>query len=226
MSEPLITDWINSIAALLGIPIVVWGLIKLFLKDKNQERKLSSLEKLAVSQDEVIKKMTEQINELSKQTSEYQFQSVLMKESNSLISKQLELQNDIFFHNKGIEEKKLEIQKIKRLSEIKPHFTNNGGSSNSSNITLTLKNKGNTAKNLSLIKISGEYIIFQKLNSELEIDNGRNIEIKANITSSGRSGDNGNRVYELELTYENIDGNKYMQKIINGKIGNPELIHE
>jgi uncharacterized coiled-coil protein SlyX len=65
MTEPLITDWINSIAALIGIPIVVWGIIKLFIKDKNQERKLSSLEKLAVSQDEMIKKMTEQISELS-----------------------------------------------------------------------------------------------------------------------------------------------------------------
>ena len=59
MTEPLITDWINSIAALIGIPIVVWGIIKLFIKDKNQERKLSSLEKLAVSQDEMIKKMKE-----------------------------------------------------------------------------------------------------------------------------------------------------------------------
>lgn len=226
MTEPLITDWINSIAALIGIPIVVWGIIKLFIKDKNQERKLSLLEKLAVSQDEMIKKMTEQIIELSKQTSEYQYQSELMQESNGLISKQIELQNDIFLHNKGIEEKKLEIQKIKRLSEIKPHFINNGGSSNSSNLSLALKNKGNTAKNLSLIKLSGEYIVFQKLNSELEIDNGRDIEIKANITPSGRYGDNGSRIYELELAYENIDGNKYMQKIINGKIGNPELINE
>jgi len=226
MTEPLITDWINSIAALIGIPIVVWGIIKLFIKDKNQERKLSSLEKLAVSQDEMIKKMTEQINELSKQTSEYQYQSELMQESNGLIGKQIELQNDIFLHNKGIEEKKLEIQKIKRLSEIKPHFINNGGSSNSSNMLITLKNKGETAKNISLNKIRGEFIIFQKLNSEIEIDNGKNIEIKGNITPSGRNQDNGNRDYELELIYEDIDGNKYKQKIENRKIGNPELIKE
>ena len=170
--------------------------------------------------------MTEQINELAKQTSEYQYQSGLMKDSNGLIGKQIELQNDIFFHNKGIEEKKLKIQEIKRLSEIKPHFINNGGSSNSSNISITLKNKGKTAKNISLNKIRGEFINFQKLSSEIEIDSGKNIEIKGSITSSGRNQDNGNRNYELELTYENIDGNKYKQKIENRKVGNPELIKE
>ena len=226
MAEPLITDWINSIASLVGVPIVLGGIYKLFIKDKNQERKLSSLEKLAVSQDDMIKKMTEQINELSKQTSEYQYQSELMQESNGLIGKQIDLQNDIFLHNKGVEDKKLEIQKIKRLSEIKPHFINNGGGSNSSNISITLKNKGKTAKNISLKKIHGEFINFQKLNSEIEIDNGKNIEIKGNITPSGRNQNNGNRVYEIELTYENVDGNKYKQKIENRKIGNPELIKE
>ncbi|MCL4483631.1 MAG: hypothetical protein M1445_13650 [Bacteroidetes bacterium] len=226
MTEPLVTDWINSIAALIGVPFVIWGIIKLFIKDKNQERKLSSLEKLAVSQDEMIKKMTEQIYELSKQTSEYQFQSELMKESNTLISKQFELQNDIFFHNKGIEEKKLELERIKRLSEIKPHFINNGGSSNSSNILISLKNKGNTAKNLILNKVRGEFLFFEKLNSEIEIDNGQNIEIKGNIASSGRNQDNGSRDYELELKYEDIDGKQYKQKIEHRKMGNPELIEE
>lgn len=226
MTEPLVTDWINSIAALIGVPFVIWGIIKLFIKDKNQERKLSSLEKLAVSQDEMIKKMTEQIYELSKQTSEYQFQSELMKESNTLISKQFELQNDIFFHNKGIEEKKLELERIKRLSEIKPHFINNGGSSNSSNISISLKNKGNTARNLILNKVRGEFLFFEKLNSEIEIDNGQNIEIKGNIASSGRNQDNGSRDYELELKYEDIDGKQYKQKIENRKMGNPELIEE
>ena len=184
------------------------------------------MENLAISQDEMIKKMTEQINELAKQTSEYQFQSVLMKESNSLISKQIELQNDIFLHNKGIEEKKLEIQEIKRLSEIKPHFTNNGGSGSSSNILINLKNKGYTARNLKLNKIRGEFMRFEQLNSEAEIDNGKSIEIKANITESGRHLDNGNRDYEIELLYEDIDGNKYKQKIENRKIGNPELTKE
>ncbi len=193
-------------------------------KNKNQERKINSLENLAISQDKMIRKMTEQINELAKQTSEYQYQSVLMKESNNLISNRIELQNDIFLHNKGVEEKKLEIQEIKRLSEIKPHFINIGGGSDPSNISIRLKNKGATAINLTLNKIRGEFITFQKSNPETEIDNGKNIEIKGNIFSSGRNQDNGNRDYELELTYEDIDGNKYKQKIENRKTGNPELI--
>jgi|GEM_PF-2913366 len=226
MCKYLTPDWISAISSILSIPIIIWGIIKIFRKDKNQERKINSLENLAISQDGMIKKMTEQINELAKQTSEYQFQSVLMKESNSLISKQIELQNDIFLHNKGIEEKKLEIQEIKRLSEIKPHFTNNGGSGSSSNILINLKNKGYTARNLKLNKIRGEFMRFEQLNSEAEIDNGKSIEIKANITESGRHLDNGNRDYEIELLYEDIDGNKYKQKIENRKIGNPELTKE
>jgi len=224
MSEPLITDWINSIAALLGVPIVVWGVIKLFLKDQAQERKLNSLEKLAVSQDEMNIKMTEQIQELAKQTAEYQFQSELMQESNSLIIKQIELQNDIFLHNKGIEEKKLEIQNIKRVNEIKPYFVTHGGYGSSSNFSFSIKNKGNTARNLSIKKLNGDNIHFEKLNSEIEIDTGNSIEIKASISTQGRYSDNGSREYEIELYYEDIDGNKYRSDILNGKISKPVLI--
>jgi len=224
MTQPSITDWISAISSGLGIPLIIWGIIKIFKKDKSQERKINSLENLAISQNEMINKLTEQIDELSKQTAEFQFQSQLMKESNVLLSKQIELQNNIFLHDKGIEEKKLEIQKIKRLGDIKPHFINNGSSSNSLNLVINLRNKGNTAKNLILNKVRGEFLNFGQLNPDAEIDTGKNIEIKANVTPSGKNHDNGNRDYEIELLYEDIDGNKYRQTIENQKVGNPEII--
>lgn len=66
--EPSITDWISALASLLGIPAVLYGMGRLFVKDKEKERQLNSLESLAASQ--VL-----QIDELSKQTSEYQYHS-------------------------------------------------------------------------------------------------------------------------------------------------------
>jgi hypothetical protein len=56
MIEALDPDWINALSSALGIPIIIWGIIKIFKKDKDQERKLNSLEDLAISQDEIIKK--------------------------------------------------------------------------------------------------------------------------------------------------------------------------
>ena len=224
MSEPLITDWINSIAALIGVPLIMWGIIKLFIKDKAQERKLSSMEKLAISQNEMVNKMNEQIQELSKQTAEFQRQSVLMQDSNELISKQVELQNDIFLHEKGTEEKNAELQKKRRLNDIKPYFVNNGGTSSSTNVSINLKNKGNTAINLDLKKVQGDFIHFGKLDSEKEIDSGLNIEIKGNIAPAGRNLDNATRNYILELYFKDIDGNKYKQVITGQKVSKPELI--
>jgi len=224
MTEPSITDWISSIASLLGVPIILWGIIKLFIKDKAQERKLDSLDRLAVSQNEIIKKMAEQINELARQTSEYQCQSELMRESNNLINKQIELQNDIFLHSRLSEEKKLELQKMKRINDIKPYFVKNTTASSSDSITIKLKNNGNTASSLKLEKIVGEFISFGKLNFEKEIEKDRILEVNGNISSSGQNMDNGQRVYEFDLYFEDIDRNRYKQNISSNKVGKPELI--
>jgi len=34
---PNITDWITAFAAMTTIPLVIWGIIKLFLKDREKE---------------------------------------------------------------------------------------------------------------------------------------------------------------------------------------------
>jgi hypothetical protein len=52
------------------------------------------------------------------------------------------------------------------------------------------------------------------------------LEIKGSISSAGRNLDNGQRTYTIDLFFEDIDGNKYMQPIINGKIGNIEKIEK
>ena len=225
MQESSITDWISSIASLLGVPIIIWGILKLFIKDKNQERKLSSLENLALSQDKVIKKMTDQIAELSKQTEEFRYHSELMKESNELISTQIQIQNEVFIHSKITENTKLKLQKSIRLSEIRPYFIVNRNSSNSSSIIIRLKNKEKLAKNLEFKKVEADFINFQNLESHLvEYDTNDELEIKGTIDSTNPDFNNPERQYEILLSFEDVDGNKYQQRIINGKSRSPELI--
>ncbi len=129
-------------------------------------------------------------------------------------------------YSKELEEKKFEIQRMKRLNDIKPHFINNGVSTSSSNVTIMLKNKGNTARNIVLKKVQGDFLHFGKLDSDKEIDSGKNIEIKGNVTSAGRNLDNATRNYTLELFFEDIESNNYKQVITNQKVSKPELLEE
>lgn len=229
MNEPLITDWINSFAALLGVPLVVWGIVQLFLKNKSQDRKLTSLENLAKSQNDVVLKMSEQIQELSMQTSEFQFQSELMKESNLLIQKQIELQNDMYLHSKISEEKKYELQRIERISKIKPHFVFSGSNSSPSGFTVKLLNKGQTARKLSLQQIDNEFAKFSPIDENKEYDNNQKIEISGYADSS-KTFYNSNQVpFSIELFFEDIDGNKYKQRVTkdgNYRITAPEQIEK
>lgn len=130
-TEPKITDWISSIAALLGIPSIVFGIVRLFIKNKDQEKKLVALESLANSQ-------SQQIEELARQTSEFQYHSELMRDSNELLRDQIALQNQIFLHNRVNDEQKAELQKKERMSAIKPHFIRLGSSSSPENFQVRL----------------------------------------------------------------------------------------
>jgi len=227
INEPLITDWINSIAALLGVPLIIWGIIKLFIKDNSQERKIGSLESLAISQNNVTLKMTEEIQELSRQTSEFQYQSELMKESNFLIQKQIELQNEIFLYNKISKEKKLEFQRIERLSKIKPFFVYSGENSNQREFNVKLLNKGETAKNISIIQIDNELAKILPIENFKEYGNNQKLEIKG-CADLSRTYYNSRQVpFVLDLMFNDIDGNKYKQTLTrdnNYKITNPKLI--
>ncbi len=230
MAEPSITDWISSIGTLIGIPTAAWGIIKLFRKNKEQERKLNSLESLATAQNEVVLKMGEQIEELSRQTSEFQYQTELMKEANEITRLSLEIQNKNYLKSAETEAQKLELQKIERLSAIKPHFTFSGGSSNPSGFTVRLLNKGNTAKEISLKLIGNEFISFRQIDPTKEFDKNEKLEINGNANPE-KTYFNSNQVpFELELTFSDIDGNKYQQilsrKQNSYKVSNPELTDE
>jgi hypothetical protein len=56
-----ITDWIQAIGIIIGFPAALWGIIKLFKKDKDRQKEISSLTSLAESQAKMIEKISEQI---------------------------------------------------------------------------------------------------------------------------------------------------------------------
>ena len=74
-----ITDWISAIGVLLGVPITIVSLYKLFMKDKEQERKLNSLEKMAIEQNNIVLQLKSQADQMIIQSGHFQYQASLMK---------------------------------------------------------------------------------------------------------------------------------------------------
>lgn len=221
-TEPKITDWISSIAALLGIPSIVYGIVRLFIKNKDQEKKLVALESLASSQ-------SQQIEELAKQTSEYQHHSELMRESNELSRIRVELQNQNFLHNRVNDEQKAELQNKERRLAIKPHFILSSGSSSSpENFQIRLQNKGNMARNLKLEVTDDEPVKIKPLDPTRECNQNQGIEILG-TADSAKTELNSNQVpFGLLVHYEDINGNRYTQRLTRRQqrtnISNPTLI--
>ncbi len=200
VDPPKITDWISSIAAAIGIPLVLISFIKLVKKDKDREAQIKAIVTISA-------KLTEQIEQLTIQASESQYQSALMFEHNKLIEKQLEIQTEAFTNSNTIETKKLALQKQKQLAEIRPHFTFNG----SANDYLHLTNKGQTAYTLSLEEI-------EPLGGMMQLDRtssiGTNSLMAINLQFDNHLPFNQRR-YHIRLKFKDIDENEYYQEIEN-----------
>ena len=52
--ESSITDWIQAIGVFIGVPIILSGIVKLFIKDKDKERKIIALENLSKQHSEIV----------------------------------------------------------------------------------------------------------------------------------------------------------------------------
>ena len=229
MDKPTVTDWISAIGTLLGVPTILWGIINLFRKNKELESQVKSLANLARSQNDISNKMNDEIQELSRQTSEFQFQTIYMKEANEIAKKHLEIIIEQFLQNKTTTKKQVELQQLERLSKIKPHFTFSGGMSTPKDFTITLLNKGNTAKNIELEQVDNELAKFYPLDKSQEIENNQKLEIKGHADFE-KTFFNSNQVpYDIELLYKDEDGNRYKQKLSknNGfNLTNPEFLNE
>ncbi|KAA9037159.1 hypothetical protein FW778_17165 [Ginsengibacter hankyongi] len=213
LHTPMITDWISSIAAAIGIPFVMWSFVKLIIKDKGKQAQLNSLRDMASNQNEINIQLKEQVAQLTKHAAEFQYQSTLMFDSNQLLEKQVQILNDFFIERKISETAKLDLAKQKRLLQIKPHFIYSGGGSNPQQFELVLKNKGGTANNVSIEKTNAEFVTINDINPNTIVDSGQLLSI-IGYPNTDKTYWNGNLVnFELNLRYKDMDGNEYYQKV-------------
>lgn len=211
--EPTITDWIQAIGVLIGIPVAIWSIISLFRKDKEKERQLESLNSIAKSQDRVVLKLAEQVEQLVIQSNQFQYQNSLMVDSNNIMEKQLELQYEIFKHGQGVEEQKAEIERKKRMSEIKPYFINTASTYSPESFQFPLSNKGGDARNIKLVDIESRFVSFTPLSANLNVDRGNQFDISGVSNKSNTYFDANNLTFEINIEFEDVDGNTYFQNI-------------
>jgi|SRR5690606_12760556 hypothetical protein len=198
MSEPNTADWITAIAALFGIGPIIWGVVKLFLRDKEKEERLKFVQG--------------QLDELKRQTSEFQYQSTLMREANDLLEKQVALQTDMYLQTKDIEHKKLEIEKQKRIAETKPHFVFQTASSSPDGFECKLRNNGATAENIRIHE-NTEFLRMRPLRDNLRAETGQVIEI-GGAADMTKTYFNSNQVTgQILISFKDVDKREYFQNI-------------
>lgn len=210
-----ITDLIQAIGVGLGFPTAVWGILNLFRKNKAQEAKISALQDIAFSQNAMVGQLKNQVEELSKQTIQFEYQSIIMKEGNDLLSEQIKLQSDALLNQIEYQEDSLEHAKKVRKFNIRPFFVNNGGGADGSSkrFQIKLKNNGQTAKILKIEEIKNERVTISFPNRTVQ-----NSEIKSGqvLVISGAVDENvylHNNSYHVKLHYQDIDENIYFQTI-------------
>jgi hypothetical protein len=211
--ESTITDWIQAIGVLLGIPVGVWSIISLFRKDKEKEKQLESLSSIATSQNEAVKMLSEQVEQLTIQSNHFQYQGSLMKDANDLTKQQLAMQYDFYVHGKEVEHKKLEWEKNKRIAEIKPYFIFNLSHSSPEMFKLNLENKGGDAKNIRIQNIETKFVWFDPIPKDFSVGKIDVFNISGRPNPENTYFNGNNVTFEINLEFEDIDGNSYYQNI-------------
>ncbi|HUX61887.1 MAG TPA: hypothetical protein VMV32_11295 [Ignavibacteriaceae bacterium] len=210
---PSITDWIQAFGVLIGIPVVIWSIISLFRKDIEKEKQLNSLNSIALSQNTVVLKLSEQVEQLTIQSSHFQYQNSLMIEANEIMKKQLELHYEIFNHGKDAENKRVDIERSKRISEIKPYFIMNGSQASPESFKLDLENKGGDAKNLKITELETKFAWFQQIPEDFNIEKSNVFSIYGGPNANNTYYNAHNVTFEINLEFEDIDGHSYYQNI-------------
>lgn len=210
---PSITDWISSIAAIIGIPLVLVSFLKLIKKDKQKQKQLDALVKTAEHQAKINSELQKQVEQLTKHTGEFQYQSYQMYESNRLLEKQVAILGNYFLQRQNKEQERLEIEKQQRLLEIKPFFVTNGGASNPQQFTIRLHNKGGEAHNISFENQSPEVVNLNNIEPNLIVEKGKVMEITGQSISDPTNRNSNLAEFEFNLVFHDIDGNKYFQRI-------------
>jgi len=200
--QPLITDWIQSIAAVIAVPGAIVSFFILFKRDRNKEKQL--------------KRLTEIANNHQLIASEMQQQTFRMSEQNAILEKQFELQQKMFLSGineseqiriRQVEENKIRIQQ--RKNDIKPYLGWAGNSSSpEGRIGLELKNRGaGEARDIEIKVTSGDVSISHIHPTVAPAGSNIKINLRANNSNAYSA------IVTLTIYYVDIDGNKYYQQI-------------
>lgn len=206
----VVTDWITSVGVVLGVPATIYGIFKLFLKDKDKEERLRIAES--------------QVNELRKQTSQFELQTGLMAEANALLAQQLRMQTEIFAETKTKEEAKAEYEKQKRKNDIKPRFAFHGASGSGKDFTLKLVNQGGNSEHVQVESLNAEIFSMASLPANTIIESGHQLVVRG-VANNNQPAMASQAHGKIALSFTDIDGIKYVQEITksyNGfQVANP-----
>ena len=212
----LLPNWIMAAAAAWGVFEIIRGYFKLRQKQIENEQKVKFLE--------------EQLNEFRRQTTQFEFQTSIMSESNLIIEKGIDNLTKIFGQGQEAEEKRLEIEIQRRSIDIRPFFNILFGHSNPKEFSIKLINRGGTATDFRIIDTSNDLIKINNLRSDRIIEKGQELEISGKSNDAGTGYNSNLATGQFLLGYSDIDKNKYQQNIIknyNGyQVGLPTKIEK
>jgi hypothetical protein len=204
-------NWIMALAAFWGVLEIVRGYFKLKKQQKENEQKIDFF--------------NEQLNEFRKQTTQFEYQTTIMNENNKILENGIGNLIGILGKGQEAEEQKLEIERQRRIIEIRPNFVFSTGSSNPERFEIGLRNQGGTAGSFRIIDVSNETILVNPINEQRLIERGQEMR----ITGRPAPGQNANIASgQILLGFSDVDGNRYQQNIIKNyqgyQIGLPTLI--
>ena len=207
-----ITDIIQAIGVGIGFPAAVWGIFQLFRKDKDKERQLLSLKDIAISQNAIIGKMTEQIEQLALQTAQLEYQSSIFKEANDLLQGQIKLQTEALLHDKKYKARYLELEGNKRKSEIRPFLKPGRKNASGKVFSIFFTNLGERAFFTGIQEVDISNISVKPFSrSERVIEKGEAYEFQAVSISETFSGRD--VPFEVNILFDDEDGNHYHQNL-------------
>jgi hypothetical protein len=209
-----LTDWIQSIAAIIAVPGAISGFFVLFRKNKEQDQQIKKLTEIAVKIEE---------------------QNMIILEGNSILERQVGVLRGLLTSQIEAVEgaKKLEkLEKEKFLLSHRPKLIFVGGKSSTNEVSFYIENRGEIALIETVQDISGDKLLqlSTRFPPSFEVKKGATFDISASLQKN-ESSYSGQINFRIEVKYTDQVGNLYSQEFY-GTVGSkyltthPKLIQE
>ncbi len=153
-----ISDLVQAVGVIIGIPVALWTMIKLFKKDTERQKEIISLVNIAQSQKEINSTLETQIRELKNQTKEFQHQTRILSQSNTLLEKQISIQNEVLISDKNHKKQIIALEEKKRRLNIQPEIISmDSGSGSADEYNFKFKNVGKDGIYKGIGNLEGDF---------------------------------------------------------------------